>query len=274
MLADGGRRCVERSAVVCVQLRRTLGDELGGRLVSASPWWIPRPAAISATVQGRRDSRARISISVEVRSPPEDGTSAITSADGLNKPASSCSEPPATAPTNVSAGGRTAVLSWMRSGAMRTASCASRSTCDRASVMPASSMTSSQICPAKPLRNVAIPSTTSAKRSAGCGRLTSWNRRSSGASSDGSTMSAAASPPRTSGRLSREPLVMTATGTSVSCLMPAINSPSPVCRVGSPDPASAMTSGSDSSRARTWDTTSAGSTQRPRRTVLDVVCPS
>ena len=119
-----------------------------------------------------------------------------------------------------------------------------------------------------------MPSTTSAKPSDAWGRLTTWNRRSSDASSDGRTMSASFRPLRTVVEPSSDPLVNTATGTSVISLMPAITSPIPACRVGSPDPASAMTSGSDTSLARTWVTTSAGSTQRRRLTVLRVVRPS
>ena len=68
--------------------------------------------------------------------------------------------------------------------------------------------------------------------------------------------------------------MMTATGTSVIALIPRMTAPIPAWSVGSPDPASAMTSGLDDSRSRTWATTASGSAQRPRRTLLLVVRPS
>ncbi len=68
--------------------------------------------------------------------------------------------------------------------------------------------------------------------------------------------------------------MITATGTSVIALTPSMTSPMAACSVGSPDPASAMTSGLDDSLSRTWATTASGSAQRPRRTVLLVVRPS
>ena len=102
---------------------------------------------MSATVHGRRESKARMSARAATRSPPAEVVSAITSAWGVNRPANSCREPSATGATNDSAGGRTAVFNWIRSGEMRAASSASRSTSATIPVTPASIMTSSHSCP-------------------------------------------------------------------------------------------------------------------------------
>ena len=83
---------------------------------------------MSATVHGRRDSSSSTSAATATPPPAEAGRSAITSARGVNSAASSSSVAPSTGATEDSAGGRTAVFSWIRSGAMRAARSASART--------------------------------------------------------------------------------------------------------------------------------------------------
>ena len=111
------------------------------------------------------------------------------------------------------------------------------------SLMPPSSMTSSQICPLKAPRKAISPSTMRSKSRDAAGRFTLSSNAASPPSNEGITTSAAARSARTSGIHSREPLVNTTTGTSVMALMPRMMSPSPECSVGSPDPAKLMYSG-------------------------------